>query len=312
MVSRRALLGTAAGFTLLPFAGLSANATTLGIQRRAVGDIHITALLDGYFGLDPAMLVGVDADAIPALLEQSFLQVGPVNTAINAYVIEAGDRRILVDGGTGGVFGPTTGKLTEALAAADIDAATIDTVFCTHLHPDHIGALNDGDAPRFAAAELVAHEAEPAFWSDDSNFADAGEEVQGYARAAQAALAAYADRTTLIQDKAEIAPGVTARHLPGHTPGHTGLLLSSNGETLLLWADIVHLGPIQFARPEVTIPFDVDQPAAAATRLALMDEVATDRVMIAGSHVVFPSFGHIERRANGGYAFAPARWPYEL
>jgi glyoxylase-like metal-dependent hydrolase (beta-lactamase superfamily II) len=312
MLTRRRTLALGTGLVLVPHV-LAARTPVIGVQRRAVGDITVTALLDGYLELHPDQLLsGVDAAAIPALLDRAFIEGDAVATAVNAYVVEAGDRTILVDGGAADAFGPTAGKLLEALNASGVAPSAIDTVVCTHLHPDHIGAFTTADGePRFADAELIVHEADRAFWSDDSNFAGADEMTRNFAAAAQAALAAYADRTRTITDGAEVAPGVMARHLPGHTPGHTGLVLDSGGEALLLWADIVHIGPVQFARPQATIAFDVDPAQAAATRTALFDEVAADRLMVAGSHVSFPSFGRLVRRGDG-YAFEPARWPYRL
>jgi glyoxylase-like metal-dependent hydrolase (beta-lactamase superfamily II) len=312
MLTRRRTLALGTGLVLVPQV-LAARTQVTGVQRRSVGDITVTALLDGHLDLHPdELLSGIDAAAIPDLLERAYLDGDAVTTAVNAYVIETGARTILVDGGAGAAFGPTAGKVLAALDASGIAPDAVDTVFCTHLHPDHVGAFTTADGgARFADAELVVHESDRAFWSDDANFAGADEMTRNFAAAAQAALAAYTDRTRTITDGAEVAPGVTARHLPGHTPGHTGLVLDSSGETLLLWADIVHIGPVQFARPEATIAFDVDQAQAAATRRALFDEVATDRLMVAGSHVSFPSFGHLERRGDG-YAFAPTRWQYEL
>lgn len=311
MLTRRRTLAVGAGLVLVPHV-LSARTQVAGVQHRAVGNLTVTALLDGHLDLHPEQVLGgIEPEAIPALLEQAFIDGDAVATAVNAYVIETGDRTILVDGGAGGAFGPTTGKLLDALDVAGVSTSAVDTVFCTHLHPDHVGAFTTDDgAARFANAELVVHERERAFWSDDANFAGADEMMRDFAAMAQGALAAYADRTRTIADGAEIAAGVTTRHLPGHTPGHTGLRLDSGGEALLLWADIVHIGPVQFPRPRATIAFDVDPAQAEATRKALFDEVAADRLMVAGSHVSFPSFGHLERRGDG-YAFTPARWPYE-
>ena len=313
MLTRRRTLALGAGFVLLPPTSLAARTQVTGVQRRSVGDLAITALLDGYLELHPdQVLSGIDADATAALLARAFIEGDAVATAVNAYVIETGGRTILVDGGAGAAFGPTAGHVLAALDAGGIAPDAIDTLVCTHQHPDHIGAFTTEDgAARFADAELVVHEADRAFWADEANFAGADEMTRNFAAAAQAALAAYGDRLRPVGDGTEIAPGVTARHLPGHTPGHTGLRLSSGDEDLLLWADLVHIGPVQFPRPGATIGFDVDPAQAEATRRALFEEVAADRLMVAGSHVSFPSFGHLEAR-GAGYAFTPARWPYEL
>lgn len=311
MQSRREFIALSAAFSLMPLAGAGATTQVAGIYRRGVGDIIVTALLDGYLSIDPGMLVGTDAETNAALLRDAFLGDGPVPTSVNAYVVESGGRTIMVDGGAGAAFGPTAGNIASLLDAAGVDRAAVDTVFTTHLHPDHIGALAGDTGATFTNAELVMHTAEHGFWTNEDNFAGAPEQVQGFAAAAQGVATAYGDRLKLISDGAEIAPGVTAMELAGHTPGHTGLMLSSGDATLLLWGDIVHVGPIQFARPSVTIPFDVDQDAAAATRARVLDMVTTDRLEIAGSHVDFPSFGHVVGAADG-YGFVPGRWDHEL
>lgn len=317
MRSRRAFLTLAAGLTitpLLPRAAWSQNrpSQVVGLYRRGVGDITITAILDGYLPLDPAMLTGADATLDNALLEEAFLPAGGVvPTSINAYVIETGDRTIMVDGGAAEAFGPTAGKTSLALAVAGVGPEKVDTVVCSHLHPDHVGALTSGGDAMFPNAALKLHSAEHAFWTNDANFTGVDETTQGFVALAQATVRAYGERVELFEDGADIAPGVTAMHLPGHTPGHTGLMVASGDQSLLLWGDIVHLGPIQFARPDVTIAFDVDQPLAAATRARVFDQVATDRLEIAGAHVDFPSFGRLEIRGEG-YRLRRSRWDHEL
>lgn len=311
MTNRRQFIAATAGFTLLPFAAVGAGTQVLGVYRRGIGEITVTTLLDGYLALDPNMLQGSSPDSNRNLLEAAFLANGPVDTSINAYVIQTGERTIVVDGGAASAMGPTAGRMRVALAGAGIAPDSVDTLFCTHLHPDHIGAfMRDGKAA-FPNAELAVTQLEHDFWTNASNFSGADAMVQGFAAMAQGAVAGYADRLKLVADGDEIAPGISVKHMPGHTPGHAGLMLSSGDENLLIWGDIVHVGPIQFARPEVTIPFDVDQELAAKTRASVLDMVAMDRLEIAGSHIDFPSFGHVER-FGPTYRFTPARWDHVL
>lgn len=311
LTTRRDMLALAAGFAVIPYGFAGARDQVLGVYRKNVGDIIVTALLDGFLQLDPAMLNGSDPETDQRLLASAFRAAGPVDTAINAYVIETGDRMILVDGGAASAFGPNAGKLSAALKAAGIAPDKINTIFCTHLHPDHIGAFTIDGAPAFARAEFVVNEADRAFWTNEANFASAPDQVKGMAAAASGVVSAYEKRLKTVSDGADLAPGVTVSHLPGHTPGHSGLMLSSGDSQMLIWADIVHLGPIQFAKPEVTIPFDVDQPLAAATRAKVLDMAATDKLEIAGSHIDFPSFGHVER-VGDGYRFVASPWDYQL
>ena len=323
MTSRRDfILSAAAGAATLYAVPLSAQtpgaAQIVGVHRRGLGDLKITALLDGYLPIDPAAsLTGADPETVATLLAKAFLSGPAVETSVNSYVVESGGKTVLIDGGTvfdaegKPVFGPTSGKLGAAFAQAGYAPEAIDTVFCTHLHPDHIGFFLDGAAARFPNAEFVTHETEHAFWTTAENFAGADEGVQGFAAAAQAVVGAYQDRLKLVKDGDAVAPGLEVRHLPGHTPGHSGLLASSGDAALLIWGDIVHVGVCQFAQPSWTIGFDVDQPLAAETRMKLFDQVTTDRLEIAGAHVDFPSFGHLER-AGDGVRFIPSRWDHEV
>jgi glyoxylase-like metal-dependent hydrolase (beta-lactamase superfamily II) len=303
--------GTAASLTLTPLRAAGDLTQVIGVYRRGAGEVVVTALLDGSLEIDPAMLNGADEETKASLLREAFLGAGPVDTSINAFVIHAPDRTVLVDGGAGAAMGAGAGRVPLALASAGLSMADVDAIFATHLHPDHIGAFVRGGEAAAPQAEMILHSAERDFWSDESNFADAGEQMQAFAAMAREAIAPYSERLRTIGDGAEIASGVTAMHLPGHTPGHTGLMIDSGGRQLLIWADIVHVGPIQFARPGVTIPFDVDEAQAAETRRAIMDRAATDRLEIAGSHVDYPGFGHLER-AGEGYRLIPSRWDHAL
>ena len=322
---RNFILSAAAGAVTLYAAplraqksGAIAGATqVVGVHRRRYGDVRVTALLDGFMPIDPGDLTGANADAVSALLRASFLPSGPVETSINAFVVETAGRTVLVDGGVvsergAPVFGPTTGKLAAAFQLAGFRPEAIDAVFCTHLHPDHIGFLfEDAGTPRFKNAELVVHEAERAFWSEGANFVGADDAVKKFAVAAQAALSAYKDRLKLVKGGDALAPGLEVMHLPGHTPGHSGLMVNSGDAGLLIWGDVVHVGVCQFARPDWTIGFDVDEPAAALTRKALFATAVTERLEVAGAHIDFPSFGHLEA-AGEGVRFTPSRWDHVI
>jgi hypothetical protein len=57
-------------------------------------------------------------------------------------------------------------------------------------------------------------------------------------------------------------PGVRAVPANGHSLGHSAYLFQSEGQDLMGWDDIVHSHTVQFARPDVSIEFDVDSDAA--------------------------------------------------
>jgi glyoxylase-like metal-dependent hydrolase (beta-lactamase superfamily II) len=178
------------------------------------------------------------------------------------------------------------------------------------MHPDHSAGLTDPETGRrlFPNAELVVHENEPRHWDDDAAMARASERAKKlYFQAAREQMAPYRDRLRLFSTGGEVFPGVRAVLLHGHTPGHCGYLISSGSESLLVWGDIIHVPEIQVPRPEVTMEFDTDPVAAAATRRRTFEMVANERLLVAGMHIHFPGFAHLVHSA-GGYAMLPEPW----
>jgi hypothetical protein len=81
-------------------------------------------------------------------------------------------------------------------------------------------------------------------------------------------------------------------------------VIESQGQKLVLWGDIMHAVPIQFPRPNVTVKFDSDEPAAARQRSRVFEEGATLGYLIAAAHISFPGIGRLQRERNG-YAWVP-------
>ncbi|MGF1525391.1 MAG: MBL fold metallo-hydrolase [Candidatus Competibacterales bacterium] len=284
-----------------------------GVQRLAVGDVIVTALLDGYLDLGPQVLIGIDPEAVDERLQAAFAQPGSMRATVSAYAIHSGDRTVLVDAGTADLFGPTVGRLAANLQAAGIDPGSVDQLVVTHLHPDHVGGVAADNAIALPNAELVVHRQEVDFWGDKGRFSDAPEQMQTFAQVARNAVARFEGRTRLLEGEGEteIASGLTAVPLPGHTPGHMGVRVTSGDRALLIWGDIIHAPAVQFPQPEVSIVFDIDPEQAAATRQRLLEQVAVDRTMVAGMHLSFPGFGHVVS-AQEGYRFEPTPWQHEL
>ena len=283
--------------------------TLPGAQRLRVGDRTVTALLDGALRIEPAMLQGIDAQEYAEIVEAAFRDPETYRSPVNAFLIEGGDGLVLVDAGTGNAMGPGLGRVLANLEAAGHAPEDVSTLLVTHLHPDHIGGALRGGEAVFPNAEVVVSAADVAFWTDSATRAAAPAEAAPFFDLAAAFVAAYRDRLREIEGEAEVTPGVTAVPLPGHTPGHTGFRLDSGDGSLLLWADIVHVPPVQFARPAVTIGFDSDPAQAAATRKEVLDQAAADRLLVAGAHMEFPGVAQIER-AGEGYRAVPVVYDY--
>ncbi|MDR3534870.1 MAG: MBL fold metallo-hydrolase [Acetobacteraceae bacterium] len=278
-----------------------------GVHHFAVGDILVTALNDGMFEGSFGLLAAFDAPTAERLHQETFRAIPP-KLAVNCFLLWTADRLVLVDGGCGNAFGSQLGRMAGWLRAVGVAPADIDTVLLTHMHADHVGGLVDtAGAAVFPHAELVLHEVEAAFWSDEATLAGAAtESEQSSIRRARTTLAAYDGRTRRLT-RGEALAGVSILPEPGHTPGHSGWLVSSGAASLLIWGDIVHLPGVQFTHPEAGMTYDIDGAQAIPTRRRVLDMVATDRLAVAGMHLDFPTFGHVVRQAEG-YAFVPEVW----
>jgi glyoxylase-like metal-dependent hydrolase (beta-lactamase superfamily II) len=278
-----------------------------GVYHRRFGDIVVTAISDGYLDAVYEFIRGIEPAEAETILKGAY-RPAPPRVSINTFVIHSAGRKALVDTGSQNSMGPTLGHMPKHLAAAGIDPKEIDTILLTHMHPDHSNGLTDANGKAiYPHVELVVAERDVNHWFDDAAMAKATERQQmRFFRWAREQIAPYQNQRR--EPVGEVFPGVTAVPLYGHTPGHTGYLVSSKGEQLLIWGDIVHMPDIQTRRPDVYMEPDVDGQAAIATRKRTMDMVATDRLLAAGMHMHFPGFLNLNKRANGGYELIPEIW----
>jgi glyoxylase-like metal-dependent hydrolase (beta-lactamase superfamily II) len=267
----------------------------MSTSAKRIGDIEVTAVSDGLLRAPLDVVLGMDK----AEAEQLAGKKDAVNISVNAFLLERNGKWALVDVGSGNTMGPTLGKLSENLRASGVPPDKIETIFLTHLHPDHSnGLVDDAGHAVYPNAEIVLHETEAGFWLDRDPATGENERIRrGIAKAA-VTTAPYRKRMRTVRD-GEVMPGISALRLAGHTPGHTGWLIQSGKEGLLIWGDVVHLAAIQIPRPDTGLVFDVDPQAACATRKRMFDRVAADRLMVGGAHMDFPGFGYIVRKGIG-------------
>lgn len=282
-----------------------------GVYHRRVGDITITAISDGFLDGNLDVILNIDKDEAKEILAESFRPAR--RTAVNCFLVYTGGKVALIETGCGSYMANTGGQLLKNLAAAGVKPEDISSVLLTHMHPDHSAGLTNMTTglANFPNAELVMHENEPKHWFDDAVMARGTDREKAmFFKAGREQTEPYRKRWRLFQ-KGEVLPGVTAMPFHGHTPGHTGYMISSGGQNLLIWGDIVHVPELQTARPEVCMAFDTDKGQAEATRRRVFDMVSADRLMVTGMHLHFPGFTHLVRQ-GGGYRLIPTAWEQQL
>ena len=137
----------------------------------------------------------------------------PLPISLLFFLLEVGDRRILIDVGCDTMPGF---ELIEhqspvlVLERAGVRREDVTDVFLTHSHHDHADGLR-----HYPQATVHIHESELAA-------------IRPY-------LVGQNVRT--FRDTLPLADGVTARHIGGHSPGSSVVLLASRGETIVLCGD---------------------------------------------------------------------------
>ncbi len=217
--------------------------TTVG--RHTLGDYELISLSDGFIGLDGGAMFGV----VPKTLWEKRLPPDDSNRiplGMRPLIVRTGDVTLIIDAGCGDKMDPKLAQiykldrryhLDHSLAEAGLSADDIDIVVASHLHFDHVGGFTAIDrsgatVPRFPKAKYIAHRAE---WKDATH-----PHERNRASYLQENFVPLQDAgvLTLVDDEAEIIPGLRYRRSGGHTANHQVVTIESNGRTAVFTADM--------------------------------------------------------------------------
>ena len=269
-----------------------------------VGDIEVTPVHDGCWWLDPGpMYDRTDEDWLP---HRQFLNdEGKLPCQIGGFLVQTGDRRILVDTGAGAVNDPSAGQLLVSLAALGFQPGDITDVLLTHLHFDHVGWASDGARPVFPNATYRCDERDWGFFVGPDGLDESFAISMLGGLPATERLSPVAEQLETWTSDTAIAPGVDLRAAPGHTPGSTVVVLSSGDERAVLLGDVVHC-PVELLEGEWEFIYDVDRELARRTREALAREFEGSGVPMAAAHFPDMQFGRLLPGSGG-----PRSWVFD-
>jgi glyoxylase-like metal-dependent hydrolase (beta-lactamase superfamily II) len=266
------------------------------MRRLTFGSITVDAVSDGELALP---VTGMFPEANVA----AFRRLGGIDAEdraiapLTTFVIRTGGRLILVDTGIGpelgnlarAGFSGKVGLLPDGLRAAGIDPERVDTVVLTHLHSDHIGWNTTGpegsNATTFPNARFIVTRTE---W--EHRLRIAGQRATGRSLAPIEA----SGQLLLVDDGHEVAPGVSLLATPGHTPGHTSVLVIDGGEGGVITGDAAH-HPAEIEDPQIHAAFDSDPEQSTKSRVALVARAEADGLVVLGGHFPPPTAGTVVR-----------------
>ncbi|GAA2246513.1 MBL fold metallo-hydrolase [Herbiconiux moechotypicola] len=265
-----------------------------------IGDFTVTVLTDGASYLPPSAYPGADFSQYPGLLDDH----GTHKIRIGAHLVQGPAGTFLIDAGAGELVLPfppelaaandlqdpppnmaSAGALPSALTDAGVTVDEIEHIFITHLHLDHVGWLMKNGQPFFPRATAYFGREDWAELVDNVPQDDPARVLMHEAENAGILR-------TYEPEDVEVLPGVTAMHVPGHTPGHMMIQLESKGEKLWFVGDLIE-HPGQLTDSGIHFMTDVDRDRAASERARLFAQAKEESIVIAAAHLDNPVFRRI-------------------
>lgn len=272
-----------------------------GFYRLMVGDLEVTALLDANDPWPEAvdeLFPGLSIEQKASLRQRTRAQASNDFSTI-AFLVNTGTKLILIDAGGRGSM-PGYGQLFDNLKAAGYAPEQVDDIYITHMHPDHVFGLTDGDRRSFSNAVVHADVHELPQWQA------AAAKGNSTAKAIVAKLAPYiADqRFQTFDGDTRFSPELKAVASYGHTKGHSFYVIESQGQQMRFWGDFVVNDKVQFEMPEVDPPGEKDAAEGIAMRRREFAEASRSNELIAGAHFSFPGIGRL-RALGANYIWVP-------
>ncbi len=287
-----------------------------GWYRYKLGDIEVTVVTDGIarFKMADNYVANVKPEVVDTALAALFMDRNQMITPYNPTVLNSGGKIYVIDPGLGEAANASSkglgGQLLGNMAAAGIDPKSVDGVITTHLHPDHINGILKADGSlAFPNAEILIPSAERAFWLDDGEMSRArpGLTEAVFKNVRRVFNPEVLKRTQAYDAGKEVVPGVTAFASPGHTPGHTSLVIASGSDKMFLQGDVSHFPALFVRNPGWHVWFDYEPAAAEATRRKIYDMLVAEKMLMQGFHYPFPAVARIEKSGDG-YREIPVLW----
>lgn len=291
-----------------------------------IGDMSLTPLSDGYMAASVRFSKPVPSFAPSDPHCAMFRNDGMFVCRIGAFLVRSGDRTLLIDAGAGPSHDAAfdsraakvsallreygepedqipetmarfarmqlkTGTLPADLARAGMRPEDITDVVFTHLHFDHIGWATENGRPYFPNATYRLPR------PDLEHFTGATPHEELVTALFDSApipdtLAPVLDRLEPWDADTSIAPGVSVRLVPGHTPGNSIVILHSRDQRAMLLGDVVHC-PLELMDDDFNLLGDFDQTLADQVRLRVARELENSNTLISASHFPDAHFGRL-------------------
>jgi glyoxylase-like metal-dependent hydrolase (beta-lactamase superfamily II) len=269
-------------------------------QAFKIGSYSAVALKDGGLQMPvdgKSFVVGQSNEAVGAVLKAGGAPADHFEFSIQPLLVHAKNRVLLFDTGAGNFFGDIAGTLQQSMTAAGEKPSSVTDIFISHAHGDHIGGLVT-PAGALAFPNATIHLSAPE-WTWLSNLSQ--DQANNYGiQQVSTLVSTIKPKVAPFQPGANLLPGIVkAVALKGHTPGHSGYLIGSGADSVLVFGDAMHSFLVSVRKPSWHVAFDGDQKLGATTRVTLVNDSAASGQRLYSEHFPFPGIGKIVNGKDG-------------
>ncbi|MFO7325218.1 MAG: MBL fold metallo-hydrolase [Pseudomonadota bacterium] len=275
------------------------------VRQFTIGAMTGFALRDGdlEFPNDNKVFgVGHTPAEVAEVLAAAGLPEDKLTLSLQPLLVKVAGRVMLFDAGAGRNMGEGAGRLLDSLAEAGVKPEDVSDVFISHLHGDHVGGLVNAEGNATfpnATVRISAPEWDALRAMNARTAANYG--IQNH----RDVVNVIAPSVATFQPGGDVLPGmVRAVEVKGHTPGHSAFRIGTGANSLLYVGDSMHHHVVSLQKPDWHIAFDGDAKTGAASRAALLEELAAGNQRIYAVHFPFPGLGRIQK-GDAGFTWVP-------
>jgi glyoxylase-like metal-dependent hydrolase (beta-lactamase superfamily II) len=231
----------------------------------------------------------------------------PVPFNFGTFLVRGDGHTTLIDTGMGvparemGI--PCGAELLQRLDELGVGRDEVDRIVHTHLHPDHCAWNTDDDhegAITFPNATIYLAKAELDHWTQSA--LDGDDRASVARRKTQPFV--DAGRVELTEGEHAVSEALTMIPTPGHTPGHCSMLLTSQGEHLVILGDAAH-HPVHLEHHDWIPGVDLDKAESTRSRGKIAALAADRNALVTGGHFPILTLGRV-KRVDSGYRWESA------
>jgi len=240
-------------------------------------------------------------------------ELGRIELACRAFLVEDGSRRVLMETGIGVFFAPELRErygvieerhvLLESLHARGLDDADIDVVVLSHLHFDHAGGLLAAHEPgkpprllfpraRYVVGKTAFERARAPHPRDRASFIPE-----------LSALLTESGRLTLVERpedvRSSLGEAFTAIETFGHTPGMLHVRVRGARGSALFAADLIPGTP--WVHAPITMGYDRYPELLVDEKTRVLEQAANEGTILLFMHDAKWAAAGIERDPRGRF-----------